>query len=78
MSGILGLAFPGLMATANSVPWWIRLIQDGQLGQGEALFAFWLSRFVIHYVPEFKLTAATLATCDTTLRSLELALEPLA
>ena len=47
-SGILGLAFPKLMATANTVPWWIRLIQDGQLGQNQTLFAFWLSRFVVN------------------------------
>jgi len=33
------------MATANSIPWWMRLIKDGQLGQNETMFAFWLSRY---------------------------------
>jgi len=47
VSGILGLGFPPLMMIPNTVPWWIRLIQDGQLGPDQTLFAFWLSRFVV-------------------------------
>ena len=47
---MLGLGFPALMQTANTVPWWIRLIRDGQLGAGQTLFAFYLSRFVVDIV----------------------------
>lgn len=65
ISGILGLGFPRLMATPNSVPWWIRLVQDGQLRQNETLFAFWLSRFVVDIVSWSKLTAASVATCGS-------------
>ena len=47
---MLGLGLPALMETPNTVPWWIRLIQDGQLGPDQTLFAFWLSRFVVDIV----------------------------
>jgi len=50
ISGMLGLGLPALMETPNTVPWWIRLIQDGQLGPDQTLFAFWLSRFVVDIV----------------------------
>ena len=51
MSGILGLGFPALMVKQGAIPWWIRLIRDGQLGPNETLFAFWLSRFVLDITP---------------------------
>ena len=50
-SGMLGLGFPALMASDGVVPWWIRLIRDGQLGQSETLFAIWLARFVVDITP---------------------------